>query len=143
MFKIRHVGFAFCRFCAHDSKKVLIKTGTVEYLDAAATPHHSTSQVGETELIFSMKLLRMFIEWMEFGFYQFIFLGRFEFFSLSAKHLVFLKKCFAVFQKKGTEGKTGCSPTCLHIQFISFYCISRSGLQKFHWFFFLRFKQSL
>ncbi|XP_063712601.1 large ribosomal subunit protein bL19m-like [Symsagittifera roscoffensis] len=43
MFKIRHVGFAFCRFCAHDSKKVLIKTGTVEYLDAAATPH--TSQV--------------------------------------------------------------------------------------------------
>ena len=129
MFKIRHVGFAFCRFCAHDSKKVLIKTGTVEYLDAAATPH--TSQVGGTELFFSMKLLRLFIEWMEFVvLIQFIFFWDAFIIFHFPQNIWFFSKVLGRFSKKGTKGKTGCSSTCLHIPLISFFCTPRSTAFK-------------
>ena len=142
MFKIRHVGFAFCRFCAHDSKKVLIKTGTVEYLDAAATPH--TSQVGGTELFFSMKLLRLFIEWMEFVvLIQFIFFWDAFIIFHFPQNIWFFSKVLRRFSKKVPKER---------LVVLLRDCIFRSSLfsvphvlrpSKVSLGSFLRFKQSL
>ncbi|XP_075262942.1 large ribosomal subunit protein bL19m-like [Convolutriloba macropyga] len=49
MLKLRAVSCSVCRFCAHNSKKVLIKTGSVEYFDAASQPRMNSPQVHSFE----------------------------------------------------------------------------------------------